>query len=118
MSAEDKVKLNSTNVAYGTCPTAAATAAKVVTLNGNAKWKLTTGSVITVLFSNTNTASNPTLNVNNTGAKSIYYGSSVITTSNLDRAGAASRLITYVYDGTQYRFANWGTDNNSDEKVK
>jgi hypothetical protein len=35
LSKEDKIKLNNTNIAYGTCSTAAATAAKVITLNGN-----------------------------------------------------------------------------------
>ena len=101
------------NVAYGTCTTAAAIAAKVVTVANNASWSLTAGSMVTVLFSNTNTASNPTLNVNSTGAKNIYYGTAQITTSNLSYAGYASRLMTFMYDGTQYRFICWGVDNNS-----
>jgi hypothetical protein len=35
MTAADKSKLNYTNVAYGTCSTAAATAAKSITVSGN-----------------------------------------------------------------------------------
>ena len=117
MSLEDKTKLNYTNIAYGTCSTAAATAAKVITVSGNTKWALTAGSMITVLFSATNTAQNPTFNVNSTGAKNVYYTSSQITTSNLSYAGYANRPMNFMYDGTQYRFIGWGVDNNSDTKV-
>lgn len=113
MSAYDKTKLDYTNVAYGTCATGAATAAKFVNLSGNSKWALTSGSIVHVFFSETNTASNPTLNVNSTGAKNIYYGASQITTSSLGYAGTANRLMTFVYDGTQYRFAGWGYDSNT-----
>lgn len=117
MSSADKTKVNATNIAYGTCSTAAATAAKVITVSGNTNWKLAAGSMITVLFSTTNTAKNPTFNVNNTGAKNVYYTSSQITTSNLSYAGYANRPMTFMYDGTQYRFIGWGVDNNSDTKV-
>ena len=103
---------NYANVAYGTCSTAAATAAKVVTIN-NSNWELKEGSLVIVLFSATNTAENPTLNVGGTGAKNIYYGSSRITTSSLGYAGTASRIMIYVYDGTQYRFSGWGYDSNT-----
>ena len=52
---------------YGTCPTAAATAAKVVTVS-DSSFKLEIGTTVTIKFTNTNTASNPTINVNSTGA--------------------------------------------------
>lgn len=113
MSATDKTKSEATNIAYGTCSTAAATAAKVVTISGNTNWKLVAGSTITVLFDATNTAENPTLNVNNTGAKNVFYASSQITTSSLGYAGTASRPMTFMYDGTQYRFIGWGYDSNT-----
>lgn len=53
---------------YVTCGTAAATAAKTVTMSG---FKLETGSWIAIKFTVTNTAAvaNLTLNVNSTGAK-------------------------------------------------
>lgn len=101
------------NIAYGTCSTAAATAAKVITVTDNASWSLTAGSIITVMFSNTNTAQNPTFNVNSTGAKNVYYGTSQITTSSLSYAGYKNRPMTFIYDGTQYRFMCWGVDNNT-----
>lgn len=108
MSLVDKTKLDNTNIAYGTCATSASTAAKVVNISGNTNWDLKNGSMITVVFSNTNTANNPTLNVNGTGAKNIYYGASRITTSNLSYAGYKDRPVTFMYDGTQYRFISWG----------
>ena len=113
MSAADKSKSDVTNIAYGTCSTAAATAAKVVTISGNSNWKLAAGSIITVLFNATNTAENPTLNVNSTGAKNIFYSSTQITTSSLGYAGTANRPMTFMYDGTQYRFIGWGYDSNT-----
>lgn len=80
---------------YGACSTAAATAAKTVSLSN---FTLTTGSRIIVKFTATNTASSPTLNVNGTGAKAIYYKGSAITASYL----AANKVYEFVYDGTNY----------------
>lgn len=80
---------------YGTCSTAAATAAKVVACTGYA---LVTGAEIAVKFTVTNTAANPTLNVNGTGAKPIYYRGAVITAGYL----AANRTYIFRYNGTQY----------------
>lgn len=78
---------------YGTCSTAAGTAAKVVSLSG---FKLQTGAEVTVRFTVTNTASSPTLNVNNTGAKPIQYRNAAISAGYL----AANRTYRFVYDGT------------------
>lgn len=58
---------------YGTCDTAAATAAKVVTLSDFDK--LMVGITVHVRFKYSNTVANPTLNINSTGAKAIArYG--------------------------------------------
>ena len=65
---------------YGVCSTAAANVAtKVVTVGlastNNTKFELTAGLTVRIKFTNSNTAANPTLNVNGTGAKSIMiYG--------------------------------------------
>lgn len=57
---------------YGACSTAASAAAKVVSCSN---FKLYTGALIAVKMTYANTASKPTLNVNNTGAKPIFaYG--------------------------------------------
>lgn len=101
-------------IAYGTCDTVAATAEKVITLSNEFKnWKLEVGSIIAVKFTVTNTASNPTFNVNKTGAYSIYYSSALLTTSSLSMAGYANRVSYYMYDGTNYVFMGQSVDSNT-----
>lgn len=102
MSANDKLKLNYTNIAYTTCDTDAATSAKVATISGNSKWSLAVGSIVTVKFSATNTASNCTLNVNGTGAKQIWYHNGVYTGNSSTVSGIANSFITFMYDGTYW----------------
>lgn len=80
---------------YGTCSTAAGTAAKAVSLPG---FMLSTGAEVTVRFTVTNTASSPTLNVNGTGAKPIQYRNAAIAAGYL----AANRTYRFVYDGSSY----------------
>ena len=108
-----KTKLDNTNVGYGTCSTQASTAAKVIAISGNTNWKLAVGSEIVVKFTYTNTASNPTFNVNGSGAKSVWYNTALITTSNLGYAGTANRPMKFVYDGTQYVFIGWSYDTDT-----
>lgn len=84
---------NRTN--FAVCSTAAATAAKTVSCTG---FTLITGAEITVFFNTTNTAANPTLNVNNTGAKPIFYRGSAIYAGYL----AAPRIYTFRYTGSAY----------------
>ena len=96
---------------YGTCSTAAATAAKTVALSG---FSLVTGSRVMVKFTVTNTASSPTLNVNGSGAKSIMYRGSAISAGYL----AANRVYEFVYDGTNYELiGDLDTNTNTDTKV-
>lgn len=56
---------------------------------------LTTGATVQIKFSVTNKAS-ATLNVNSTGAKTIFYNNAAITASTLK----ANHTYTLVYDGT------------------
>ena len=113
MSATDKAKLNYTNIAYGTCATAAATAAKTITLSGNAQWTLTTGSVIMVYFSTSNSASNVTLNVNGTGAYPIWYNNAEYTSNGTAYTGYAKRVIVYMFNGTHWVWVTSSYDANS-----
>lgn len=99
--------------AFGTCPTAAAIAEKVVTILDNPNWELIPGSIITVKFTITNTASNVTLNVNNTGAKPIYYNGTVYTSNSNMVCGIANGCITYQYDGTNWVWLSHGADSNT-----
>ena len=98
---------NRTN--YGTCSTAAATAAKTVDCTG---FELVTGAEITVKFTVDNAAANPTLNVNGTRARPIYYRGSPIATGYL----AAGRVYTFRYDGARYELVG-DVNTDSDTKV-
>lgn len=81
---------------YTTCSTAAGTAAKTADKTG---FVLATGAMVAVKFTNANTAANPTLNINSTGAKSIcQYG---VTAAGLNSWKAGAVLI-FVYDGTSW----------------
>ena len=59
---------------------------------------LITGAKIAVKFTVTNTAQNPTLSVNNTTAKAIYYHGASIPAGYL----AQYHIYQFIYDGTHY----------------
>jgi hypothetical protein len=106
-----------TNAAYyGTSSTSASTAAKVVTCANFQT--LETNAVVTVRFTSSNTSTGSlTLNVNSTGAKSIYVGGAVVSGTNLLLWGSGA-IITFVYDGTNWRVAGeprcwYGTSSTS-----
>lgn len=83
---------------YGTCATAASSAVKIVTLEG---FTLYRGATVSVKFTYANTAASPALNVNGTGAKSIYvYGASLGSSSVYN--WAAGSTVQFVYNGTQW----------------
>lgn len=75
---------------YGTCATAAGTVAKEVTCSD---FTLFTNATIIVKFLDANTASAPTLNVNNTGAKTI---------TGFESSSVLSGLCEFMYDGTNW----------------
>jgi len=102
LASHSHTKLDNTNLAYGTCATAAGTAAKVVTITGNDNWSLKTGAIVAVKFSYTNTASSVTLNVNGSGAKNIWYNNAKYTSTSSQMTGYANRTIFYIYDGTYW----------------
>lgn len=92
---------------YGTCSTAASTVAKVVTLEDFVLFK---GAQISVHFTYKNTASSPTLNVNGTGAKTIWARGAAIAATYY---WSANSTHTFTYDGT-----HWVLDNaESQEEV-
>lgn len=113
MSAEEREKLNNTNIAYGTCSTAADVAEKTVVLDGNAQWSLTKGSIIMVKFDVSNTASSVTINVNGTGAYPIWYNNAEYTSTGTAYTGYANRTITYMFNGTHYVWITSSYDANS-----
>ena len=84
---------------YGTCATDAATAAKVVVCPDFDA--LINGITIHVKFTYTNTAANPTLNVNSTGAKNIYrYGTTAVGTNSI--SWSAGSIVSLTYDGSAW----------------
>ncbi len=85
------------STAYGICETTAGTAAKAVDMTG---FTLFTGATIFVRFTYANSASSPTLNVNETGAKPLYqYGTTAMGT-NTSTSWAAGSVLALTYDGT------------------
>lgn len=84
---------------FATCSTAAGTAAKVVTLSTGSN-SLKNGDVVSVKFTNANTALNPTLNVNSTGAKPI------LTNGVAYAYWVAGQTVMFTYDGTNWQVAS------------
>lgn len=96
---------------YGTCSTASDTAEKTVTVTG---FVLETGARVTVKFLDSNTASNPTLNVHNgsgyTGAKAIMYrGTSSVSGSSNYYRWQSGDIVDFIYDGTNWVMVGWQT---------
>lgn len=85
---------------YGVCSTAAATAAK--TVNVGSEFVLEEGATVRIKFTNANSASSPTLNVNGTGALGIKrYGTTSVGTSSVTGWNAGA-VMTFTYDGTNW----------------
>ena len=82
------------------CSTAASTQIKEVSLPD---YTLRRGNMISIYFINANTATQPTLNINGTGAKPIYYDNSRDTATTALTAG----WHTFVYNGTNYYTGNY-----------
>lgn len=79
---------------YGTCSTAYATTAKTATLTD---YTLKTNGIVAVKFVN-NVNAGATLNINDEGAKPIYYRDVPIVAGIID----SGDIATFVYDGTNY----------------
>ena len=93
---------------YGVCYTAAATAAKTVSITG---FVLKKGASVRVKFAYSNTASSPTLNVNDTGAKSIVYsGYSSLLEKYYWKSGD---LLTFTYNGAFWELADDASRKNA-----
>lgn len=104
---------------YGTCNTAAATAAKVVTCEDfDQPYE---GVSIRIKFDNGNTAQNPTININNTGAKAVYLYGSTPAGVDVFTSWKAGAILSLTYNGTAWQI-DGGTDAasslNSDKQDK
>lgn len=92
---------------YAECSTAAATVAKEATvLNGT--FSLEKGATVFVKFAETNSASSPTLNINNTGAKALkIYGTTAVGTGQNTNGWRAGAIVPFIYDGTNWLRMFW-----------
>ena len=119
MSSTDKTNLNTvmSTLTLATCSTARNVAAKVATL---ANFVLKPGATIVVKFTD-KTTSNPssgdlTLNVNNTGAKTIAFTrNGVIGTLSYTSAGSFYNNLAHVftYNGAYWVCLSYNADNNT-----
>ena len=89
--------------AYGTCSTAGSAVAKVASLTGNPEFTLATGAKVSVKFTYANTAASPTLNVANTGAKSIRRYGTTGAASGVSTSWGAGEVVDFVYDGSYWQ---------------
>ena len=103
----------SAGIFYGTCTSNADASAKTVTVSNIQGFSLKVGATVMVKFTNDNTAANVTLNVNGTGAYSIYYNTSVYTGTNTKMCGKSNALIVYSYDGTNWVWIGHSEDNDT-----
>ena len=89
---------------YGTCSTARATRAKVVSdANLFTQDSLITGSVVFIKFSKANGVADPTLTINGIGPVSIKrYGTTAPSTARASSWNAGS-VVCFVYDGTYWQ---------------
>lgn len=107
-AARTNLELGNSRIFYGTCTTAAATAQKTVDCVEYDQLK--NGDMIVVKFSVTNTGAvtDLTLNVNNTGAKSIRKLYNSTGASNLAAAGELNKdgIAVFVYNGAYWLLTN------------
>lgn len=90
---------------YGTCATAAGTAEKAVTLPECDV--LVPGMSLSVKFTNSNTAANPTLNVNSLGAVPIYRYGITAAGNTVNTSWPAGAVVQFTYgisSGSDYGF--------------
>lgn len=81
------------------CSTGAGTTTKTASI-GSGTFSLESGAQVLVKFNSANTANSPTLNINGTGAKQIYYKGAQITTGN--EKNFLNGVCLFVYDGTRW----------------
>ena len=98
---------------FGSCSTAAATAAKTVTLDDSMSFTLAKGASVFVKFTNANSVASPTLAVNGTTAKAIMrYGTTAPSTS-AKTSWQAGSVVHLVYDGTYWQMVGWLNDDTT-----
>ena len=85
---------------YLICSTGENTAAKTI---AQTNFELSTNCRLIVKMINHNMAASPTLNVNNTGAKPLYYNGMI---AGVDNTWESGEVLDVYYDGTNYQASN------------
>lgn len=98
---------------FGTCSTAAGTAAKTVTLDDSMTFTLEKGASVFVKFTNSNTVASPTLAVNGTTAKSIMRYGTTAPSTTAKSSWQAGSIVHLVYDGTYWQMVGWLNDDTT-----
>lgn len=101
MSALDKQKLDGLskrNIWYGTCSTSASQSPKAIT-TASGDFSLTAGNMLVVKFSNTNSLSSASLQVDGGTSKSVYQ---LDGTSNIANRWGGGEVVMFAYDGTKF----------------
>lgn len=83
---------------YATCSTASGTGAKTATTS-TGDFALATGSMVRILFTTSNTATNPTISIDGSTAK---YIRPVSGSSGMANKIAAGEVVDLVYDGSNF----------------
>lgn len=95
---------------FGSCSTAAATAAKTVTLEDSMSFTLEKGASVFVKFTNANGVANPTLAVNGTTAAAIKRYGTTAPSASAPTSWQAGSVVHLVYDGTYWQMVGWLND--------
>ena len=85
---------------YATCSTSATAQTKIINIEN---FSLITGAKVLVKFTNANTASEPKLNVNSTGAKTIYFRNEILSSIYYWNSNA---VLEFIYDGSRWEMVN------------
>lgn len=96
---------------FAQCTTQGSTTRKAVTVTN---WSQTVGGFVLVQFTNTNTATNPTLNINGTGELPIYYQSTNVQSDKL----VSGRVYMFVYTGNSFDVVGDIAPDVQDESVR
>lgn len=104
------------NIGYYECGTAAATAAKEIT-GGSYKLPAAApyGGTLKVKFTYKNSAANPTLSINRSPAKPLYYNGAIASSTNTWEDGD---VLDLYYDGTNFNARSVVEKFATGEKVK
>ena len=95
----NKPTIPAKNTWYATCSTGASTTAKTA-ISQTADFTLATGNMVRVLFTNTNTATSPTISIDGSTAKNIRIRSG--STGAMTYMWRDNEVVDLVYDGTNF----------------